>query len=272
MEEWKKERFKFYTQSDALNFIKNYFNVKKGVRCIAGHYREYPKKGRCQYENFENKTRMITIPHIESKKFDALIEFNCVHSFMRIFHKSVLEWMDIKDYLPTIRNSSIGMNAILEIDTPYISLKEKSPRVDFFDCINDINNIIKIIDKELENLNEKYNMMFSGNGLYFILEGYYNEDSFMDYKENFINLFENMQKNGLGDKLKVHIDNKGAPWNDYMKIPFTFHERKPRITVPLPKGDINIEWLKRVSNIDNVMNDYSIITEIIKTAKWEKLW
>ncbi len=272
MEDWQKQRLNFYTKSEALDFIKKYFNVKKGVRCVACHYREYPKKGRHQYEHFENKVRMITIPHIKNEIPNILTDFNCVHSFMRIFRKSVLEWMDIKDYLPTIRNSSIGMNAILEIDTPYVSLEEKSPRIDFFDCINDINNTIKIIDKELENINEKYNMMFSGNGLYFILEGYYNEDTFMDYKENFINLFENMQKNGLGDKLKVHIDNKLAPWNDYMKIPFTFHERKPRITVPLPKGDIDTEWLKRVSHTTNIMNNYTIISEIIKTANWEKLW
>ncbi len=271
MEEWQKQRLDFYQNSGALEFIKNYFNVKKGVRCIAGHYKEYPKRGRCQYEYQNNKTRMITIPHIDTKKYTSLIDFNCVHSFMRTFDKSVLEWMDIKTYLHFIRTSSVGINAILEIDTPYISIEEKSPRVDFFECTNDINNTINTIDKKLEEIGENYNMLFSGNGLYIILEGYY-EDNFLEYKDNFINLFENLQKDGFGNPLKIHIDNKLAPWNDYMKIPFTFHERKPRITVPLPKGDIDVEWLKRVSNINNIMNDYSIISEIIKKANWVKLW
>jgi len=273
MEEWQKQRLDFYIKSGASQFISKYLDVKDGIRCISSHPREYPKRGRIQYEyNAIKGTQRMYRFYPE-----LLTKYNCIHSFMYTFDKKVLEWVDQDVAINLYRASTVGINAIIEIDSPYKTEKEGSPRLDIMDFIPELNKTLSIIIKRLDELGEEYYILFSGNGVYIILEGYYprldNEiERLQDYKDNFINLFENLQKDGFGNPLKVHIDNSGAPWNDYMKIPFTFHEKKPRMSIPLSKEEIDGKWLRQVSDVNNIMNDYSIINEIIKKANWEKLW
>jgi hypothetical protein len=100
-------------------------------------------------------------------------------------------------------------------------------------------------------------------------------EEFYKYHENFINLFESLRsEDGLGDDLKVHVDNAAAPWNDYFKIPWTFHPNG-NISLPLGKEEIDGEWLRRVCNSGYIMKNARIVDEIIKHAAaggWKKLW
>lgn len=278
LEQWQMDRLALYKGSGALDFIKNYFDVKQGVRCIAGHYIDYPNSSPRYWEHNGNNCRMMTLPDVGSGKWSALIDFNCVHSFMHIFDKSVLEWMPYESRIETAEDSIIGMCAVLDIDTPYESNDEFAKRLDFFDFIPQFNNVISVVDSELEELGEEYNILFSGNGLKIEFAGFYGDD-WEDYEEDFLDLIDKLKDEcGLGDPLKVHVDNNQAPWNDYFKCPFTFHEirncniKKHRISMPVAKGEIDAEWLEYVSDVNTVMNNYNVIEEIIKRARWEKLW
>ncbi len=265
-EEWQAERKCFYDNSKATSFIKYYFESKKGVRCLVGHTKNYTSPTYYVYGK-NNTQKMMTTENIEH-----LYEFNCIHSFIYTFDKSVTEFFPTLNRVNTIENSIKGMNAVIEIDAPYENESEGAKRKDFFSHIKDFNNTIKQLDKILNERGEEYNMMFSGNGIYFLLEGWY-EDDIDIYTKDFINIIDNLKETELGNELKAHIDNKAAPWNDYFKIPFTFHEKKPTISCPLPKGEIDSDWLYRVSNIDNIFKDYTtIINEIIHEAQWRKLW
>lgn len=280
MQKWQEDRINFYNKSNAFPFIKEYFDVKDGVRCIVAHPIEYIKNGKriqYDYDPYNNTQKMYTLYP------EVLIKYNCIHSFMYIFDKIVLEWIDQDDSLDLYRSAeysgraAAGINAILEIDSPYESLEKGAKRLDIIDCIPELNSVINKIDKILEDRGEDYIILFSGNGIYIILEGYYprldnNLGNLVTYKENFVNLFDSLKLTELCSDLRIHIDNKSAPWNDYMKIPFTFHEKLPRISIPLPKEEIIKEDLEYYSSVQNVMNDYSLIDKIISKAKWEKLW
>lgn len=279
MEKWQEDRLALYKGSGALDFIKNYFDVKEGVRCIVGHYIDYPVTQPRYWEHNGNYCRMMTLPDIESGKYTSLIDFNCVHSFMHIFGKNILEWMPYESRIDTSEDSIIGMCAVLDIDTPYESNDEFAKRLDFFDFVPQFNNAISVVDDELEELGEDYNIMFSGNGIKIEFAGFYG-DGWEDYEEDFLDLIDKLKSDEceLGDPLKVHVDNNQAPWNDYFKCPFVFHERlnsnvkKHRISMPITKEEIDAEWLEHVSDVNVVMKDYKIIEEIIKRARWENLW
>lgn len=274
LEEWQQNRIKFYTQSKAFKFINDYFNVKKGTRMLIGHIKDmYKFKKDPTYRLYQHpECRYITLPDIITNKYEALKNYWCNHTSIYTFDKNLFEYHNEKITLNLARTAAIGINAVIELDSPDDPNSDKAKRLSFFDYINEFNIAISHIDKTLTNLTTDYNLMFSGNGIYIILEGYY-EDNLEDYKENFINLLDTLkEKEELGDKLKVHIDNWKAPWNDYFKIPFTFHDSRKRISIPLPKKELDGEWINRVSNSDNIINDYNTIDEIIQKANWRKLW
>lgn len=290
MEDWQKERIDFYINSGALKFIEEYFNVKKGVRCIVGHLRNYPSKKPVYYEygrdDNKNLCRAITLPdhNKDSGLYNNLVNFNCVHSLIDTFNISVLEWMDIVSHRQNIVDNVCGLNLIIELDAPYDSLERGAKRLNFFDFIDEFNRCVNIIGKYLDDVGEEYNIMFSGNGIYIMLEGFYEIDSLLDYKENFIRLMDNIKEDNseLDNPIKVHIDNKSCPWNDYFKIPFTFHEKRPRISIPLSKDEIDGKWLNEVSDISNIfVRDnfydcdnfcYDVINEVISKCEWRKIW
>lgn len=277
IELWQKDRISFYHKSGVLNFIENFFDVKKGIRCVVGHEKDmYRLKHEPSYRLWENgKCRGYTLPDPISRKYDILRDYWCVHSLMYTFDKSVLTWNDASNSKSMFRDRRVGLNAVIELDSPDDPSSDKAKRLTFFDHIAEFDSVISKIDKILENETTEYNLMFSGNGIYVMLEGYYGEDLLEEgcFKQNFSNLLDTLkEKEGLGDKMRVHVDNAKAPWNDYFKICFTFHETRPRISIPLPKGKLDGKWIDKVSNVNNVMNDYSIIDEIIKKAEWKKIW
>jgi hypothetical protein len=277
MEDWQEQRVDFYQNSAALPFINNYFDVKKGVRLLFGHIKDmYKLKRMPTYRLYENnKCRYMTLPDVITRKYTPLKDYWCNHSSIYTFDKKVLQFHSDNDTLELGRNSAIGMNAVIELDSPNDPSYDKAKRLLFFDHIEEFNNVISQIDKKLNELTTDYNIMFSGNGIYIILESCY-EDNFSQegyYRDNFLNLLHTMQETeGLGDKFKVHIDNSKAPWNDFFKLPFTFHESRPRISIPLPKGELDSEFINEHSNVNNTLNDYSLINETIQNAKWSKIW
>lgn len=279
VEWWKEDRILFYSERCVLDFINKYFDVKKGVRCVVGHEKDmYRLKHEPSYRLWNgNKCRAYTLPDLKNWKYNALKDFWCLHSLMYTFDKSALEWNDGTESKSMFRDRRLGLNAVIELDSPDDPGSNKAKRLTFFDYINKFDDAIKKIDKILENETTDYNLMFSGNGIYVMLEGYYGDDLLEEgcFRDNFINLLDTLkEKENLGDKMKVHVDNAKAPWNDYFKLPLTFHETRPRMSIPLPKGKLDGKWIDRVSNMNNIMKDFSfsIVEEIIKKAGWKKIW
>lgn len=275
-EDWHEKRVDFYQNSGALEFINDYFDVKKGVRFIVGHEKPFttPKRYEYGYEvNHSNdELRALTIPDYQTKKFTPLKKYWCIHSNIYTFDKSMLNWIKAYDRENTFANNRVGINAIIDLDSPDDPNIDKAKRLTFFDHNQQFDDAINIIDKKLDELGENYNLMFSGNGIYVMLEGYY-EDNFLQYRDDVINLVDDLKENhDLDNKNKVHIDNKSFAWSFYYKIPFTFHDKRDRISIPLPKGEIDIEWLNEVSNSNNILNDYTLVSKITKKSNWNKIW
>lgn len=306
MKEWQKQRLDFYNDSGALDFIKNYFDVKKGFRCIAGHEMNmYELNHQPVYRVWkDNKCRAFTLPDYITKKYTVLIAYGCVHSFIYAFNESALKWNDAINSRPLFIDNRIGLNPTIELDTPDDPTSNKARRLTFFDYIDEFNEAISIIDnlfKEIEEnacnitgetCNLEYNLQFSGNGIYIHLEGCYDDNFFIEETksserlgewtirtseivDNFVNILDTLKyERGLGDKDKVHVCNSKAPWNDYFKIPFTFHETRPRISIPLPNEKLDSKYIDRASNTINIFNDinYSLTKEIIEKCIWKKIW
>jgi len=291
MEDWQKQRLDFYNKSGALEFINNYFDVKKGFRCIAGHVKDmYQLNQQPTYRLWEdNKCRAFTLPDYITKKNTTLIAYGCVHSFIYTVNESSLKWNKAERSKEIFKSSITGINPVIELDAPDDPTSKKAKRLTFFDHIDEFNEAILIINNLFKEIEEKateitnepcpleYNLQFSGNGLYVQLEGYYGDDVLEEngVKDNFINVIDILKdERGLGDKEKVHVCNSKAPWNDYFKIPFTFHETRPRISIPLPKKKLDSKYIDRASNLINIFNDinYSLTKEIIEKSNWKKIW
>jgi hypothetical protein len=285
----KYERMKFYAESGVKEFIDDFFDVKKGVRCINCHEEDmYKLKREPVYRLWENgKCRAYTLPDVITGKYDALRDYQCAHSYIYIFDEYALRWNNANESKSMFTEHRVGINPLIELDAPDDPGSDKAKRLSFFDYVKEFDNAIEKVISVLKELTTEatkitgieydveYNLQFSGNGIYIYLEGSY-ADTILEkggFVSNFINILDRLkEKEGLGDPMKVHVCNAKAPWNDYFKIPFTFHETRPRISIPLMKGKLDGEWIDRVSDINNIMNDYSIVKEIVEKAKWVKIW
>lgn len=293
MENWQNERMKFYAESGLLSkggFFDEYFKLRQGVRCVAGHFIDYPDRSP-QYYEYDNQgnCRMITLPDCDGK-WNYLVDWYTVHGFMFAFDERVLDWMPMfgNEHNDIIEENVVGLNAVLEIDTPYESEEEGAARLDFFGWVDEFNDVICKVGKILEDRGEEYNIIFSGNGIYIVFEGCYigldaDTEEFERYKKNFEKLFLKLQfEEGLGERVKIHIDNKAVPWNDYMKIPFTGHPNG-RMSVPIGGSaggvsDVMIdgEWLKNVCYEDTLKKGgKELVNEVIDRAVgkgWRNIW
>lgn len=266
-------------------FMKEYFDVKKGVRCIAGH--KYPvidKQGKkvktnpIYYVYSGEYIRMIN-PRIPKEEFnDVMKKIKTSHGFFFTFDSRVIDsFFPAIGRIEYICSSIVGINYSIDLDAPHDSLEKGAKRLNFFDYISEFNLAIEKITKRLDEIGEKYNIMFSGNGIYIMLGGYYEDidGDVMNYVRDIDIEIENMKINfDLGNKLKVHIDNVTLAWNKYVKLPFQPHgSYGNRYSIPIPIGYIgddkdNKDWIMRAcSNLDK-----DNVNDIIKTANWRKIW
>ena len=273
VEWWRVDRIKFYEESGTGLFIDNFFDVKKGVRCIVGHEKDmYRLNHEPHYREWNGgKCRAYTLQDPILSRFRILTDDWTNHCYIYTYDKSILQWHNGTESRAMFRNNKVGLNAVIELDSPDDPNSDKAKRLTFFNHISEfdmaIEKIVKVLEEWAKKATKKtgvvykieYNLQFSGNGVYIYLEGYY-EDNLLEgggFKDNFINILDTLkEKEDLGDKTKVHICNSKAPWNKYFKVPFSFHETRNRISIPLPKGKLDGKWIDRVSNVDNIMNDY----------------
>lgn len=276
LEDWQKQKIDFYVNSSALAFIEDFFNLgsDRAVRCIGGHIKGFSKGDQPTLRRWRNNyTECRGYSLKEEGKYKCLKDFWTNHFFIHIHDKDVLEWHPRVEKKSMFKDNVIGLQPVFELDSPYTDENMTSRKI-FFDCIDEFDSAIYIVTHELEKADLNWVLEFSGNGIYVIGEAYIgNQDKERIFETNYINQIDHFNEGILGDDLHVHLDNVKANWHKYFKIPFTGHDSKNRMSIPLPKGKLDGPWIDEMSNLDNIMNDYSIIDKIIKKANWSsKVW
>jgi hypothetical protein len=265
------------------NFILSFFKTRRGVRCSCFqdksrgvHYRyfynEQKALGKLTFDNFWDRVgnakgmaiffyeyifdEWATDPGVNHWEYviddngDIVVD-NKGKPKVRIFHN----------------DSIIGSSIVFEIDAPSVPSVDKDDRVeemknsgkiDFFDSryYEEFMWVKARVEQKLDMLGAKYNCLFSGNGIYIIVEtAYFDEIENMNlYKmrKTKQNMFSQIQPFPPDSNKKGHpvIDLRDIGWALYFKVPFSFHETRDRMVIPISKGYINREWLDRVTDMN----------------------
>lgn len=142
------------------------------------------------------------------------------------------------------------------------------------------------IEKLLEYLGDEARLQFSGNGIYIELEpmDFKKEDTTYDefeaiWKGN--NLTKKLGQNSEMEKMQNILEIAGIKyltlerysWNQYFKLPMTFHADYERVSIPINKDvsfDTNMrKYIDEMSSIKRGLNE-NIYDEIMRNAgnKW----
>jgi len=287
----------FYKKNpEVVKFILDFFKLKKGKKGVRSRVVHNMREGRvpiiyCQYglicftdinrENLWRLTREVGTIHFREWAYDEIV---------RKVDRSKIEGYEFEEH-------RMGVSVVLDIDAPTFITGNKEVKVDFFgiengnDYFDDFQKAKRIIEKELDELGLEYNCLFSGNGIYLIIESDYpkkldelladtyinktmntdevskiNEFWDVEYvskiRANIVDINRILYENGV----LCSIDPRWKAWSVYHKIPFTYHGSKDRLSIPICKGDMNKEWMDYVTNLDNL--DKINVSEIIKRANW----
>jgi len=279
---------------DLLKHIGRFLHTKDGIRPIALQ-RRYPKllSPFVWYPHWDSYM-MLNMSRIDTN-FLA-VNYGQLHFYECIFDEKILneeliskeittlgeelnidirEKEGLKEVRSMVYNTHIiGMSVCFDIDSPKYESGEKVNCFDIWDRFMFVKYKVEWI---LKSMGIDYICVFSGNGIYVITEDLYvdNYDDFeyliyktdevIDHINNYVNRYY---------KGKIHpaIDKKKKSWWNYDKVPFTYHTKWHRITIPLPKGKVDMEYVKRVGNIDIFeKNNIEYTKEIIEKVgdnKW----
>lgn len=198
----------------------------------------------------------------------------------------------------------IGISLVLDIDAPTVIVSETGyagygtsgaggvsvteKKVDFFDEIyfDDFNRAKILVEKEVEELGLDFNCMFSGNGVYLILESIYPKkieelrtmgkiDEINNYWDVMyascikINIFDIniiLEEEGI----LCRLDERWKAWSLYHKSPWTYHGKLDRLSIPIERGKMDRDWMNLNTDLNRL--DEIDTKEIIRKAKWKEIW
>lgn len=279
----------YSTDSRIKDFILKFFNTRKGVRCVAFQYAPdktfwryfYPKAkklGTLNEKNFQERMNLATeagaATFFYEYIFDEIVLMYGTKNY--IYETDDKGQYILDDSGRTIEkilhnDRIIGSTITIDVDAPRDKL---GYRINMFNrkYYDDFMYAKYRIEKTLDNLGIKYNIVFSGNGIYFVLKSmFFDEKGYTlpEFRETRANLLNDIQP--LMGYLRPTIDLLDLGWANYHKIPWTFHETRPRFTIPLPSGYIDWKWLNTVTDIGYV-TDQNIINEILEQSEWKWIY
>ena len=268
---------KYQSEPEIYNFIRDFFILKKGLRPFVIQKR------------FPKKIAPLRYFPSESKRMLFFNEFNT--DILR-FYKGQLHFLEcifderIKDmdFLEQERKTAnvpgdifnqcvIGINPCIEID---YHIKGST----IFDKYKEAIYLKCLIEEKIEEMGFKSNSIFSGNGFYTVVKSYYFEElnnTLDDIKKN-MGEFKNKKNREMKKKFKTKpiplIDTAFETiWSKYHKIPFTYHNKYNRVSLPISNGEVDKDYLKTISNFDNFINlNTNEINSIIHKANWREIW
>lgn len=178
-------------------------------------------------------------------------------------------WMIFNKYI-------LGFGVIFDIDAPK-SLESIVGKANMFDdkWYNEFITVKKETEKEIDKiLKLKYVCSTTGNGFNIICEPYWfdeRDDNLYDFINTINDIVGDINISVENKVSGVRIDEKIMDWSMYKKMPFTYHAKWNRITLPVSRGEIEKDWLSKISDIDNFLkNESDSINEVIQRSKWEK--
>lgn len=284
MDNLHEEIIEFYKRNpEVVKFILDFFKLKKGKKGVRSRVIHNMREGRapviyCEYGkicftdiNENNFWKQMSIPgtvHFREWAYDETV---------RKVDSRKIEGYEFEEY-------RIGISVVLDIDAPTVVFNGQEVKVPFFEDIyfDDFQMAKRIVEKELDEMRLEYNCLFSGNGIYLIIESEYpkdTDDMFRPGMTNYLNYFWDvlyvskirtnivdinriLEENGV----LCSIDPRWKAWSVYHKIPFTYHGSKDRLSIPLSRGDMDKDWMNYVTDIKNL--DNINVIEIIKRANW----
>lgn len=278
----------YYKQNDQVkNFIIKFFKVRKGIR--ARVIQDYTTKGKViRYYWLTNNLATIDDNNFwyETDKKGTLFFYEMI--FDERTAGKMLGNLPFKsksgiyygDHKLRLESSAIGASTVFDIDAPNVDNR----KVNFFDIWEEFDQTKAIIEQELQELGINFNCMFSGNGIYVICESMYFDEiekmkgiekdfAKMDmYNDSIDAIIKDINKKLEMDGLKVGIDSIAKHWAKYQKVPFTYQPYRERISIPIPKGKIDINWLKQVSDAKIFLDSNNVANSAIKIADWKDIW
>lgn len=175
-------------------------------------------------------------------------------------------WMLFNKYV-------LGIGIVFDIDSPK-ELEKTYGKANMFE--EKWYNEFMIMKDEAEKLSSQIGLKSvsstTGNGFNITCEPYWfdeRNDNFDDFRITISNGIENI--NVSHDDIGVRIDEKITDWSMFKKMPFTYHAKWNRITLPVNKGNLDREWLMNISDIDNfIKNENENLNEVIERSKWNE--
>lgn len=292
-------RMILYEESkDIVDFIVNFFNIRKGVRCRTrfGSGKEMP----FNYEDYGYNLRSSRFNLVTINKGNVISElgYGLSHFLQHIYDKEVLtdaetevsillkkyniSRTDIPKRRPIVKkvmeSHYMGITNVIDIDSPYLN-ENTTERMNFFDpkIVEYFNEATKMFAQEFDDVGELYNCEFSGNGFYFITESYYpseylnrNHSTLSAYKLKIKRICDEIDHRLLQKNIPIKVKFKKEGWSRFNKIPFAFHDSRDRLCIPISKdhiGNIDVKWLDEHTSIGNFIG-YNKIGQIeIKNEK-----
>lgn len=282
----------YSTDSRIKDFILKFFKVRKGVRCVAFQYA--PDKIFWRYRNPTTKGLGTLDNNNFQRRMDLATDAGVATFFYEYIFDEIVLMYPTKNFIYETDSKGqyiledngrtrvrilhndriIGSSITIDVDAPRNKL---GYRINMLDrkYYEDFMYVKYRIEKALDNLGVKYNIVFSGNGIYFILKSIFlDEDEYtlQEFQETKWNLLVDIQPLTTSKNCpRPMIDLGDISWASYHKIPWTFHESRPRLTIPLSPGYIDWKWLNTVTDIGYV-TDQNIINEILKQAEWKWIY
>lgn len=248
-------RDKFYIDNPwTKDEILKFFKVKKGIRCRVRHHRGE------LHPVYRDNTRSVAyngnygypLTDINEGNIDyELKNASTQHFLYYIYAEGVRECNSKSE----IAEHIIGLTCVMDIDSPYVNMQsQKKVRYDILG--NRGMRVLKAFDvlkgvakRELSDCGywDETRVLSSGNGFYIIIPDFYgNPQEISEHMHGFVGLekFVNgvcRKEYGFSQDL---CDERVVPWNRYCKIPFSFHAKYNRVSVPLNKEADFVDGIK----------------------------
>lgn len=296
LDKWKKMTDLYRKDERVRDFILNFFQTRKGIRCAC-----FQDGTRGIYWRFGwNEQKALTGIDIENfwRRIGAakgLAIFFYTYIFDDIVtDPGIYHWEYEKnnkgEYILKADGSKkviilhdydvIGGNIAFDIDIPHI--KGVNRKNDFFNkkWYEEIMWVKCRVEQIFDRMGVKYNCIFSGNGIYLVTESTFFDElksqgldmDLSKFKRTSVNMREKMQPfPGGGHPV---IDLRDIGWATYLKIPWTFHESRNRMSIPISKGYIYRNWLQTVTNLNEKYTlSKANIDDILERCKWvNNIW
>lgn len=245
MEMEERRRMDYYTSHpEHVDFIIDFFKVKKGMRPRGAMYTKYNGKISFDYFNRITSERYggkYGYPLTDINEKNAAIElrvYKNIYTFPFIFKNKARKAKSKQD----AKSNIIGVMPIMDVDSPHLYSDNRSlERINLLDnsiAARDANKLLDkfriIVKEELSSIGlwENTRLMHSGNGMYIILPEFYGSmEEIYEYEDVFIE-FKKYVNSKIGMRL---THEKILAWNELFKIPFVFHSTYDRVSIPIDK-------------------------------------